>query len=119
MRTLTGLILAALALSFGMRQFGGYDCSMLVEAAWRQHLGQRPYTDFPCTLPPGFFLPLRWAFATLGVSWWSLVALNAALVAVAVPLLSALLEVAGIAPCVALLAACATLATGMVQTAHP
>jgi len=61
--------LSAFILYFGNRQFGGFDQSVMVEAGWRLHQGQLPYRDFICTMPPGFFLGVKWADALFGVSW--------------------------------------------------
>lgn len=57
----------------GMRQFGGFDHSMVIDAGWRMLQGQRPPLDFANTTPPGFLLGPWWAFQTMGVSWQSLV----------------------------------------------
>ncbi|MGM9481905.1 hypothetical protein ACS5PN_12035 [Roseateles sp. NT4] len=57
----------------GMRQFGGYDMSLVVDFGWRQLQGQRFPADFPNTTPPSFLLGTLWAFQLGGVSWQSLV----------------------------------------------
>ncbi len=54
---------------FGNKQFGGYDFSILIDTGWRLVSGQRPYADFVCTTPPGFYLGLKYAFAIFGASW--------------------------------------------------
>ncbi len=54
---------------FGNRQFGAYDFSILIDTGWRLVSGQKPYSDFVCTTPPGFYLGLKYAFAIFGVSW--------------------------------------------------
>ncbi len=61
--------LGTFILHFGNRQFGGWDFSILIDTGWRQLIGQRPYTDFICTNPPGFNLGLKYAFQLLGASW--------------------------------------------------
>ncbi|PWU19184.1 MAG: hypothetical protein C5B50_07205 [Verrucomicrobia bacterium] len=68
-----GLALASLMYWCGMRQFGGYDHSGIIEAGWRLVQGQRPYKDFPCTLPPAFILGAGYAFKLFGVSWRALI----------------------------------------------
>ncbi len=61
--------LAAFILHFGNRQFGGYDFSILIDTGWRLVNGQKPYQDFVCTPPPGFYLGLKYAFKWFGASW--------------------------------------------------
>lgn len=61
----------------GMRQFGGFDHSALIDTAWRIYQGQMPYHDFPCTVPPGFFLGAWLAFKFFGPHWFSFVLLDA------------------------------------------
>lgn len=61
--------LAAFVFHFGNQQFGGFDFSILVDTAWRQFLGQTPYTDFVSTMPAGFNLGLKYAFDLMGPSW--------------------------------------------------
>jgi hypothetical protein len=61
----------------GMRQFGGFDHSALIDPAWRIVCGQLPFRDFPCPLPPAFYLGAAWAFEGFGVSWRSLVLADA------------------------------------------
>ena len=63
------LFLAWFILHFGRHQFGGYDFNLVLDLGWRQHLGQRPYLDFPTTTPPGFNLGIKLAYALFGVSW--------------------------------------------------
>jgi len=75
---LSGAAASALAIwFFGRRQLGGFDHSVLVDLSWRQVSGQRPYVDFPCTLPVGFLLGGKYAFQLFGVTWSSLVAFQA------------------------------------------
>jgi hypothetical protein len=74
---LLGIALFMLILRFGMRQFGGFDHSVLVDVAWRLMQGQKPYVDFPCTLPPGFFLGAKYAFQIFGIKWRSLILVTA------------------------------------------
>ena len=63
------IAIALFILYFGNRQFGGYDFSILIDTGWRLVSGQRPYIDFVCTLPPAFYLGLKYAFQIFGVSW--------------------------------------------------
>jgi hypothetical protein len=63
------LLIAGFVLYFGNRQFGAYDFSILIDTGWRLAQGQQPYRDFVCTLPPGFYLGLKYAFALFGVNW--------------------------------------------------
>jgi hypothetical protein len=74
---LTALLTAAAIFKLGMIQFGGFDHSALIDMGWRIHLGQKPFRDFPCTMPPLFYLGAGWAFDAFGVSWRSLVVLTA------------------------------------------
>ena len=64
--------LAAMIRAEGQRQFGGCDFSILVDVAWRQHIGQQAYKDFFSTVPPGFYLGARYAFDLFGVNWTAL-----------------------------------------------
>ena len=71
-------VVAALSLAAGihwcgLRQFGGFDHSIVVDFGWRLISGQQPFTDFPVTAPPGFFLGAYYAYAAFGVSWHALV----------------------------------------------
>jgi hypothetical protein len=75
-----GLAFAALAaaiLSFGEHQFAGFDCSLMVDFGWRLVQGQIPYRDFICTMPPGFFVAVKYAYQLFGVQWSALIYLNA------------------------------------------
>lgn len=74
----TAFLLAASILKLGMIQFGGFDHSALIDMGWRIHLGQKPFRDFPCTMPPLFYLGAGSSFDLFGVRWWSLIALAAA-----------------------------------------
>ncbi|ADV84669.1 hypothetical protein [Terriglobus saanensis] len=69
-------LLTALNVALGQVEFGGYDSSMLIDLGWRQHLGQQPYKDFPCMLPPSFYLLAHAAIDLFGVHWWSFTVLN-------------------------------------------
>jgi hypothetical protein len=60
----------------GFQQIGGFDHSLLVDVAWRQHIGQIPYKDFVCTYPVGFVLGCKLAFALFGPKWSSLILFN-------------------------------------------
>lgn len=71
----TGLF--SLIMWCGMRQFGGFDHSALIDPAWRIVCGQVPFRDFPCPLPPAFYLGAAWAFERFGVAWRSLVLADA------------------------------------------
>lgn len=62
----------------GMRQFGGFDQSVPIDIAWRHVCGQKPYVDYPCTLPPAFVWGAQSAFDWFGVSWRSLISIAAA-----------------------------------------
>jgi hypothetical protein len=75
--TAASVIAATLCFLFGNHHLGGYDHSVLVDAAWRVAQGQHPYSDFICTLPPGFFLPAGAVFRAFGPSWDSLLVLHA------------------------------------------
>jgi hypothetical protein len=75
---LAGAVGCALAIGiFGRRQLGGFDHSVLVDLGWRLVSGQRPYVDFPCTVPVGFMMGGKYAFELFGVAWTSLVAFQA------------------------------------------
>lgn len=72
--TALGLLAACLFLCVflvheGRHQFGGFDFDIIVDTGWRQILGQRLYTDFVATTPPGFDLSIQYAFRLFGVSW--------------------------------------------------
>lgn len=71
-----GMLLAAISYWCGMRQFGGADQGADVDVAWRLVNGQRPYIDFPCTVPVGFYLGAELAFRLFGVYWRSIVLFN-------------------------------------------
>lgn len=71
--SLAGCFLAFCIFDFGMRQFGGFDHSVLIDVGWRLVQGQKVHIDFPCTLPAGFFLGAKFAFQLFGVSWQSLI----------------------------------------------
>lgn len=71
-----GLGMAILSYWCGMRQFGGFDHSALIDMGWRLYSGQKPYVDFPCTLPVGFYLGAEWAFRWFGVFWSSIIKFN-------------------------------------------
>jgi len=57
----------------GMRQFGGFDQSMVVDFGWRLLSGQQACSDFPCTAPPSFFLGAYYTFLAFGAQWHSVV----------------------------------------------
>jgi hypothetical protein len=66
----------------GMVHIGGYDYSLIVNYGWLQLAGLRPHVDFPSTLPPHFYLAVKYAFAWFGVAWRSVVLLAAVYAAV-------------------------------------
>jgi hypothetical protein len=76
-----GLALMALIGLFimrcGMCQICGYDHSILVDHAWRLYKGQKPYVDYPCTVPVGFVLGPKFAFQWFGVHWKSIIEMTA------------------------------------------
>jgi hypothetical protein len=72
----TALLTGLAIFKLGMIQFGGFDHSALIDMGWRIHLGQKPFRDFPCTMPPIFYLGASTAFDVFGASWRSLVALT-------------------------------------------
>lgn len=74
----TAFLTAAAILKLGMIQFGGFDHSALIDMGWRMHLGQKPFRDFPCTMPPLFYLGAGCAFDVFGPSWRSVVVLTSA-----------------------------------------
>ena len=61
--------LAAFIVHYGNRQFGGFDCGLLIDVGWRLVQGQVPHRDFICTMPPGFYLGVKYAFELFGVRW--------------------------------------------------
>jgi hypothetical protein len=71
-----GICMAVFSYWCGMRQFGGFDQSVVVDAAWRLYCGQQPYTDFICTLPVGFYLGAELAYRLFGVFWSSIIKIN-------------------------------------------
>lgn len=62
---------------FGMRHFGGFDHSVVVDLAWRLYRGQRPFVDFTTTVPVGFMLGCGYAFSLFGTNWSAIVAFQA------------------------------------------
>ncbi len=70
------IIMSVLIYWCGMRQIGGYDQAPLIDVGYRMINGQRPYIDFPCTLPVAFFLGSKYAFAVFGLEWRSLVVIT-------------------------------------------
>jgi len=73
---LTGLILAVIAGIQGMCQFGGFDHSALIDISYRVSLGQIPGKDFPCTMPPLFYLVGSFAIKCFGLYWNSFILVN-------------------------------------------
>jgi len=67
------ILLMVLSIPFGYDQFGGYDLSPMIDAAWRSTCGQVPYVDFAYTLPPSFYAGCVLAHACLGVQWSSFI----------------------------------------------
>ncbi len=110
--------LGTLCVTFGNRHFGGYDLSVLVDVAWRYARGQRPYSDFICTLPPAFFVPPGLVFRVFGPSWDSLLALHALLTAAVTAVTCVLLDRLGVPRWLALLLSVATQVISPALTAH-
>jgi hypothetical protein len=73
-----GATLPASIWLLGMRQFGGYDHSALVEASWLQLSSLVPFKDYPSTFPPLFFVGGKYAFLLFGIHWSAFVLLMAA-----------------------------------------
>jgi len=69
----TSIMLFLCVDTFGMRQFNGFDVSITIEFGKRMLEGFKPYTDFPCTVPPLYFLPIPHAFSQLGTEWRTIV----------------------------------------------
>lgn len=68
-------LLYMMSYKFGMIQIGGFDHSAMIDTIWRlQHYEN--YKDFFNPFPPGFYLPLDWAFKYLSISWESIVKIN-------------------------------------------
>jgi len=66
-----------LILFCGRYHFGGFDLSAPIDIGWRVMQGQRPYTDFPITYPPAFTIGSIASFRLFGLSYLSLVKINA------------------------------------------
>jgi hypothetical protein len=66
------------SLHYGMRQFGGYDLSLLIDAQWRLSSGEAPGTDFVNTLPLTLLFALKSWGLFLPTSWRSLLWMNLA-----------------------------------------
>jgi len=85
-RLLGGLVpaaaVAAACLTVGRWQFGGFDHAALIDIGWRLAQGQRPYVDFPCTVPVWWMEGIGLAFRLLGPSWWTVLVLQAGFAAV-------------------------------------
>jgi len=71
-----GAALGLLGYYWGMRQFAAGDQGTVIDVGWRLINGQRPYIDFPCTVPPGFYLGAELAYRLFGVYWRSIVEFN-------------------------------------------
>jgi hypothetical protein len=69
------IILAAIGLSqyVGMRQFGGYDLSPVVDVLYRLDRGEIPGVDFINTLPLSFLAYLKLLASVFGPSWRTLI----------------------------------------------
>ncbi|MGA3169809.1 MAG: hypothetical protein ABSE62_02245, partial [Chthoniobacteraceae bacterium] len=89
----------------GMQQFGGTDCSCSIDAGWRLINGQRPYVDFPCTFPVGYYLGSELGFRLFGVLWRAQVLIAALYAAVTFVWLWKLLDAVLDHPVLALLLA--------------
>jgi hypothetical protein len=74
----TPFVAALIAQRLGMRQFCGYDLSMVVDTGWRISIGQRAFRDFYMTVPPVFAFGAALAFRVFGTAWNSLVIFNTA-----------------------------------------
>jgi hypothetical protein len=61
---------------YGMRQFGGYDLSPLIDTQWRLAGGEAPGKDFICTLPLTLLFALKSWGLFLPSSWRSLLWIN-------------------------------------------
>ncbi len=79
---MSGIIVAVACLTFGRWQFGGFDHSALIDIGWRLSQGQKPYVDFPCTVPVWWMCGIGLGFQVLGSSWLSVVLLQAAFAAI-------------------------------------
>lgn len=64
----SGAVAASIWL-LGMRQFGGYDHSELIQAGWLQFSSLVPFKDYPCTLPPLFVMGAKYGFLLFGMRW--------------------------------------------------
>ena len=71
-----GIYMAKCSYRWGMCQFGGFDQAGLIDMAWRLYCGQRPYVDFACTMPVGFYAGAGLAFRWFGVFWSSFVKMS-------------------------------------------
>ena len=69
------IVMAAVGLSqyVGMRQFGGYDLSPLVDVLYRLDRGENPGVDFINTLPLTFLAYLKFLVGVFGPSWRTLI----------------------------------------------
>ncbi|MGB9491182.1 MAG: hypothetical protein WCA92_12025 [Terriglobales bacterium] len=115
---LDGPAVVALAASIwllGMRQFGGYDHSVMIEAGWLQLSSLVPFRDYPCTLPPLFLLGDRYAFLLFGVRWSSFVIFMACFAVLSFLFLNAQFRILGFpSPLAAALSIACELATTVV-----
>jgi len=82
----------------GMRQFGGYDHSAMIEAAWVQFSSLVPFKDYPSTLPPLFIFGSRYALLFFGVRWSAFVLQMAVFAVLSFFFLSGQLRSLGIPP---------------------
>lgn len=99
--TLCGFLTAFIVLA-GRWQFGGFDYNILIETAWRQFLGQHPYTDFPTTAPPIFNIGAVLALRLFGVSWDATLWFTALFTCVTALWLYALLRTLAVRPAAAM-----------------
>ena len=74
----------------------------MVHAATYYAHGLRPFTDFPCSMPPFFMAGIRFATLVLGLKWASFAVLSAAFAALTFVWMYLLLMSNGIAQCWAL-----------------
>lgn len=85
-------ILAYVSYLCGMRQFNGYDSTIMIDMAWRIYCGQHACADFPATVPACLYLGAAVAFKVFGVFWSSLVKINCVYIVICTVWISYLLR---------------------------